>query len=289
MTNLIEMLAIPAVAIGTYIIASKHLTKFLMNGGKSIKQIIDTHKNNSGKKYLIKYPEADIKTSKHFIMALGFIFAFASSIYAFSIYGEQQTFIPYDPIVAEGDFEIIPPSITMEEKAEIKKKTPKKMIAPEIILVDEIPPKLEQEKKEVEVTKKEVMADIIIEDKGDDIEVKEKDFVIVEDMPMFKGCEGSSKEEIEACTLDKIQRYIARMDVPQIIIERELGGQVHVKFVVAETGEVEDVEVLIGANSLLDKAVVNRVKSMPKFASPGRQRGKEVRVQYIIPVNIILE
>ena len=54
-------------------------------------------------------------------------------------------------------------------------------------------------------------------------------------------------------------------------------------FVVNKDGSIVDVHILKGVDASLDNEAVRVVKSMPKW-SPGRQRGKAVRVKYVLPV-----
>lgn len=292
MTNLIEILAIPAVAIGAYVFASKHITKFMMNGGKTEKQIINAHVNDTKKRYMVKYPEANIQTSKNLLMAFGFIFSFASSIYAFSLLGEASPTMVFEQQEFDETFEIMPPMAEIEEKAVKQEKLIEKVVAEaKIELVDELPPDVIEEKKPEVIVSKEVVLSTETVDIPDEIEVidDQKVFVIVEEMPKFTGCEGLSEEEAAICTNQNLQRFAAQLEIPEIVIDNDLGGMVYVKFLVGKKGKIKNIEIMRGANKLLDKAVLKHFKNLPDFASAGLQRGKEVDVQYVIPVNVVLE
>ena len=39
---------------------------------------------------------------------------------------------------------------------------------------------------------------------------------------------------------------------------------------------------------IVDNAAINHIKKMPKFAKPGIQRGKNLKVEYSIPINFKL-
>lgn len=293
MINFIEMMAIPAVAVGIYVFASKHITKYMMNGGKSEEQIIHSHKNDLNKRYLKKYPEANIQTSKNLLMAFGFIFAFASSIYAFSLIGEAGPTIDFPVTQFDESFEIMPPMADIEEKA-IKKQ--EKLIAKvlaeaKIELVEELPPDIiEKKKPETKVTKEVVLTTegTEIDTDGEKEVIEDKFFVIVEEMPKFRGCESLNGVEATICTYQKIQHYAKGLDIPEIVYDNDLGGTVHVRFLVGKKGKIKQVEIARGANKELDKAVLNHFKKLPNFASAGLQRGKEVDVQYIIPIKVII-
>lgn len=141
----------------------------------------------------------------------------------------------------------------------------------------------EPEIEDIEIEEDEIIEvpDIIEEE----VVVEQEIFTIVEDMPKFKGCENLSGNEATTCTNTEIQKFIAKNIVyPPMALENDIEGKVFVRFVVNPKGEVTDVTIAKGADSLLDNAALKLVKTMPKF-TPGKQRGKAVPVQYIIPIN----
>jgi protein TonB len=70
-------------------------------------------------------------------------------------------------------------------------------------------------------------------------------------------------------------------------IEREMGisGTCYLTFVVEKDGAITDVKILraVADGPGYSKAATDVVKKMPKWA-PGKQNGKEVRVQFILPI-----
>lgn len=109
-------------------------------------------------------------------------------------------------------------------------------------------------------------------------------FSVVETMPRFKGCENLEGDAATQCTMKKIQNYTSRVKYPQIAIDNDIEGKVYIRFVVDTKGYVSEVKILRGVDKLLDKAALNHIKRMPKFDSPGMQKGKAVKVQYNIPI-----
>jgi protein TonB len=75
---------------------------------------------------------------------------------------------------------------------------------------------------------------------------------------------------------------------PQMAKESGIQGTVYVTFVVEKNGSITDVRVLRGIGGGCDEEAVRVVKNSPKW-SPGKQRGKPVRVQYNLPVKFILQ
>jgi periplasmic protein TonB len=108
--------------------------------------------------------------------------------------------------------------------------------------------------------------------------VEETPFVMVEDMPQFQG--GSS---------DTFREWIAKnLKYPEIAAENGISGRVYIQFCVNSKGEIVDVVILRGVDPALDKEAMRVVSSSPKW-TPGRQRGKAVKVQFTFPVNFVLQ
>ncbi|MDD5815093.1 MAG: energy transducer TonB [Marinilabiliaceae bacterium] len=115
------------------------------------------------------------------------------------------------------------------------------------------------------------------------VEVEEEEetsnevFIIVEQMPVFPGGEAA------------LRKFLAtEVKYPVIAQENGIQGRVYVKFVIAADGSVTNVEVARPFDPNLDKEAVRVVKSMPKW-TPGKQRGKAVKVSYTVPINFVLQ
>ncbi len=113
---------------------------------------------------------------------------------------------------------------------------------------------------------------------SDEEEAEEEVFFIVEDMPMFQG---RGKE--------KFREWIGKnLQYPPIAAENGISGRVFVQFAVNAKGEVVDVVVVRGVDPALDKEAVRVVKSSPKW-TPGKQRGRPVKVQFTFPIVFVLQ
>jgi protein TonB len=102
--------------------------------------------------------------------------------------------------------------------------------------------------------------------------VQSKVFQVVEQMPEFPGG--------EAAMMRFIQKNIVYPDVER---ENDIQGRVVVGFVVDMDGNLSDVTIKKGVSTGIDKEAIRVVKLMPKF-TPGKQQGKPVRVQYVLPI-----
>ncbi|MEZ5083006.1 MAG: energy transducer TonB [Bacteroidales bacterium] len=65
--------------------------------------------------------------------------------------------------------------------------------------------------------------------------------------------------------------------------ESGIQGRVFVTFVVERDGNITDVKILRGIGGGCDEEALRVIKNMPKW-TPGKQRGKPVRVQFNMPI-----
>lgn len=108
---------------------------------------------------------------------------------------------------------------------------------------------------------------------------EEEIFYVVEEMPVFN----SGDPAIE------FRQYIAQnLQYPEISAANGVSGQVIVQFAVNKTGQVVDATVVRSADPALDKEAIRVVMSSPRW-TPGKQRGKAVKVLFTFPVNFALE
>lgn len=108
---------------------------------------------------------------------------------------------------------------------------------------------------------------------------EEEVFYIVEDMPTFNG--GDPAVEF--------RKYIAQnLRYPEIAAENGISGRVIVQFAVNKTGRVVDAVVVAGVDPALDKEAIRVVMASPPW-SPGKQRGKAVKVLFTFPINFVLQ
>ena len=107
---------------------------------------------------------------------------------------------------------------------------------------------------------------------------EEQVFTIVEDMPTFNG--GDPAVEF--------RKFIGEnMKYPAIAAENGISGRVIVQFVVNAQGKVVDPVVAVSVDPSLDKEAIRVILSSPPW-TPGKQRGKPVKVFYTFPINFVL-
>lgn len=256
---------------------------FFMANTKTEVQIAEQYKNTELSKsvFVKKYPEASVTDHSKYLLALGFILSLAVSIFAFSYRDKPADLSGFVMEVIDADFEVEPP------QTEQVKPPPPPPPPPEIQVVEDdkiLEKEPEIQSTEIDIDTKIEMPTIIEKEKV----VEQEIFTVVEDMPRFPGCENkNTKAEKEECAQAELMKYLSKVQYPKIAIDNDIQGKVFVRFVIDETGKVTNVEIARGADKLLDQAALNHVKAMPNWI-PGKQRGKAVKVQYVVPINFKL-
>jgi protein TonB len=107
-------------------------------------------------------------------------------------------------------------------------------------------------------------------------EISDQPFLIVEDMPMPLG------------GYTAFYQYVSEnMKYPNRAINLGVEGVVFLQFVVNEKGEIVNPVVVKGIGAGCDEEALRVLKSAPDW-KPGKQRGREVKVQIVVPIRFIL-
>ena len=97
-------------------------------------------------------------------------------------------------------------------------------------------------------------------------------FQVVEEMPEYPG------------GMSELMKYFStNMRYPKEAQSKGIQGRVIVQFVVEKDGSITDAKVMKPVDPQLDAEALRVVNAMPKW-TPGKQRGKAVRVRYTLPV-----
>jgi len=228
-----------------------------------------------------KTTQADIENKRSTLRALGFIASLSLVLIALS-------WTSYDVITRQAlnydadllDDEEIPINIVTP---------PPPPPPPQQTTVIEIVDDEEEIEIELEIEDIELDEDTEIEiiEEDDDVD-DDTPFMIVENMPALAQCKTMRGDERHQCTQMEIIKYVSKnTKYPPIAKDAGIQGTVFVYFVVGKDGKVKDVKVLREVDSRLDKEAKRVVESLPRF-DPGSQRGKNVSVQYTIPVKFII-
>ena len=222
-----------------------------------------------------KSPKANLENKKLMFTQIGLIISLLIAWLAFEHKSYDKREI--DPSLLRQT------EVIEEDMVEITKQEEPK---PQPVEMPKQTTQLEIVEDDVEVEDIEINADVdqneVIEEyipvEVEEEEVQEQEiFQIVEEMPAYPGGDA------------KLMEFVAKnIKYPQIARETGIQGRVFVGFVVETDGSVSNVKVLRGIGGGCDEEAVRVVKSMPKWKA-GKQRGKAVRVSYMLPVNFKLQ
>jgi periplasmic protein TonB len=221
-----------------------------------------------------KSPKVDLEKKRSIFLELGLLIVISGVLLAFEWTTRPATDkMSFQREGQEMEEEIIP--ITEQKEPEPEPPKPPKVTEEIEIVQDDIQLEDEFILEDMEADQETAM-DMTF-DMGEEEEAEEEVFVIVEDMPRFKG-----KSQ------DAFRQWIAQnLEYPQVAADNNISGTVIVQFAINSKGEVVDVRVVRGVHPALDKEAKRVIESSPKW-SPGRQRGKAVKVQFTFPINFVL-
>ena len=160
--------------------------------------------------------------------------------------------------------------------------------APEVIEVVED----EEEVEETVIESTETDEDEIIE--VEEVEIEEDDldvdvpFAVIEDVPIFPGCERVKKDKRRDCFQEKMNKHIRKnFRYPEIAQEMGIQGRVYINFIIGKNGEISNIR-MRGPDKNLEKEAQRIISKLPTM-TPGKQRGRPVRVPFSIPITFRLQ
>ncbi len=159
--------------------------------------------------------------------------------------------------------------------------------APEVIEVVEDEEEVEETVIESTETsqEEEVMEveDVEVEEEVEDVDVP---FAVIEDVPIFPGCENAPNKR--DCFQEMMQKHISKnFRYPEIAQEMGVQGRVSVMFTIQKDGSIGNVR-MRGPDKNLEAEAKRIIDKLPKM-TPGKQRGRAVRVPFSIPITFKLQ
>jgi len=113
-------------------------------------------------------------------------------------------------------------------------------------------------------------------------------FAVVEDLPVFPGCEGVKPEDMLDCFDQQLAAFLGKNIVyPSRAKEMNKEGVVAVKFTIGKDGVVRDVQLAQPERKIgygLEDEAIRVVGKMPKMVAPAKQRNIPTAVSYVVPI-----
>jgi protein TonB len=156
--------------------------------------------------------------------------------------------------------------------------------APEVIEVVEDEEEVEEtviESTETDQEEEIEIEDLEVEEVEEDIEVP---FAVIENVPIFPGCDKGNNAERRKCMSQKITKFVQRKFNTDLAGDLGLSGRqrINVIFKIDKNGDVVGVRAR-APHPRLEKEAARVINLLPKM-KPGKQRGKAVIVPYSLPI-----
>ena len=114
-------------------------------------------------------------------------------------------------------------------------------------------------------------------------------FAVVDQVPLFKGCEELSETEQKNCTSEKINEFVNNRFNEGIKGDFDSAIRVVVQFRINSSGKVEAARaraILAGNNrEVIEAAAVKAVEALPQLI-PGEHNSEKVNVIYSLPITL---
>ncbi|MBU2907648.1 energy transducer TonB [Arenibacter algicola] len=234
---------------------------------------------------LKKNPKADLTRNSGLYFVIGLVLVMALTYIAFEwkTYDDDNNF-DYTMNVEDTLDEEVP----MTEQIKTPPPPPPPA-APEIIEVVEDEEEVEETVIESTETSQEEevieVADVEVEEVEEDLDIP---FAVIEDVPIFPGCENEPKSKLRDCFNSMMQKHIGKnFRYPEIAQEMGVQGRVNVMFVIQKDGSIGNVR-MRGPDKNLEEEAARIISKLPKM-TPGKQRGRAVRVPFSIPITFKLQ
>ena len=123
--------------------------------------------------------------------------------------------------------------------------------------------------------------DLDVEEVEEDVEVP---FAVIENVPVFPGCERGNNAKKRKCMSEKIAKFVQRKFNTELAGDLGLSGRqrISVIFKIDKSGNVTGVRAR-APHPRLEKEAQRVINLLPKM-QPGKQRGKAVIVPYSLPI-----
>ncbi len=226
---------------------------------------------------LKKNPKADLEKRRGLYLEIGLVVILAAALMALEVKSydkeEKEQFVreaseEQEEIIIQTQQDELPPPPPPEQPevtTEFEVVEDDKEITNELVVDAEV----KEETKNIEITP------VVVEEEEE--EEEQQIFTVVENDPEFPG------------GMDALYKYLAQnIKYPQLARDNNITGRVYVTFVVERDGSITGCRVLRDIGGGCGQEAIRVVKSMPKW-TPGKQRGKAVRVQFNLPVNFNLQ
>jgi len=223
---------------------------------------------------LKKSKKADLERSRGIFLQIGLVFALSVVFIAFEWTSRPDVSEP-EKMVADVYFEVEEMQITRREEPRPEPIPQQQVIEILNIVKDDAAADGEFDSK-VEANSETEVTFTGFADEGEEFK-EEEVFLVVEDMPKFNGGD----------PVIEFRKFIFRnLRFPETAAAKGISGRVVIQFAINSQGKLVDAVIVESVDEALDKEAIRVVMSSPPW-TPGKQRGKPVKVLYFFPINFM--
>ena len=226
---------------------------------------------------LKKNPKADLENRRGLYLEIGLVVILVAALVAFNVKTydkeekeqvERQASEEIEDVIIQTQQDQLPPPPppeTPEVTTEFEVVEDDAEIKTELVVNAEVT----DDTKNIEITPVKIEE----EEEEEDVQI----FTVVENDPEFPG------------GMEALYKYLREnIKYPSLARDNNITGKVYVTFVVERDGSIANPRVLKDIGGGCGQEAIRVVKAMPKW-TPGKQRGKAVRVQFNLPVSFNLQ
>lgn len=233
---------------------------------------------------LKKNPKADLENYSMFFMQLGLVLALLVSLLSIEYKTYDRTLSSLGNLTMNDQLE---EEVPITQRIEPVAPPPPAPPAPEIIQVVKDKSDIKEtvlQSTETNETEKVQVKDVVTVNEDEDV-AEDVPFAIIENAPIFPGCESLPKSEQKKCLSDNITDLVNKKF--NVDLAADLGltpgkKRISVIFKIDKNGEVTDIQAR-APHPRLEKEAIRVVSLIPKM-TPGKQRGRAVGVKYSLPI-----
>ncbi|MDR9375349.1 MAG: TonB family protein, partial [Schleiferiaceae bacterium] len=247
-----------------------------------------------------KNPKIDLESYRTLFLLIGFAAALGIALYLFNITSPQEQ-PPQDKAkmykLREEASEVVIPVTRQDQKPPQVSKPEKQARKIEVIdnlstLPEEFSMTTSETNEQEAITTGEYqVTDSAVVSVGQEQEAPEEPlpFVVVESPPVFPGCDASAPvKKRKDCFEQSVLRYVLEnFEYSAAARKLNISGRVFVQFVIEKDGSVSQAQVVRGLDPILDEEALRVVNQMPTM-KPAQQRGKPVRMSFVLPIRLVL-
>ncbi|MBU2526177.1 MAG: energy transducer TonB [Bacteroidetes bacterium] len=235
-----------------------------------------------------KNPKADMSRYSGLFFQIGLVVMLGVTYIGMEWKSTESSDLSLDTITMDKSFEEEIPVVNLNVPP--PPPPPPMAAAPEVLQVVDDQIDIEETVLQSTETNQNQVLEIV---KFEAVEAEEEEedvivpFAIIEQAPIFPGCENVPKDQQRECFQTKMDEHVRNnFSYPQVALELGIQGRVYIVFDIDKEGRITNIKMRAPDKNLENEAR-RIVSKLPKML-PGKQRGKPVKVSFSLPINFVI-